>query len=258
MSSGALVAFFQYLALAGSALTAFKLYSSGLYSRYRIFFWYFLFRIPNSIWPLILDVRSDFYRTVWLLMSPVVWVFYVGVVLELYRLVLERHKGIYSLGRWTMYAALALSVTISGLTLLPRIRPAMPIVNKEFAFELAAERGIIFSLVLFILFILLFLSRYPVRLSRNVVAHVTLYSVYFLTSTVALLLRSLFGMQIARPVNVALSGISSLCVLGWFFLLNPKGEEVKTNLPHFSPEHEKRLLAQLDALNATLLKVPRD
>ena len=38
-------------------------------------------------------------------------VFYVLMVLELYRLVLEKYKGLYSLGRWALYLSLAISVS---------------------------------------------------------------------------------------------------------------------------------------------------
>ena len=38
--------------------------------------------------------------------------FYILVVMELYGLVFERYKGLYTLGRWAMYGAIVISATI--------------------------------------------------------------------------------------------------------------------------------------------------
>jgi hypothetical protein len=40
------------------------------------------------------------------------------------------------------------------------------------------ERGVVFSLVIFLLLILLFLSIYPVSLSRNILVHCVVYTVF--------------------------------------------------------------------------------
>src|ERR1700730_11183971 len=102
MSSVALVSFLKIVSLAGSALTALKLFKSGLYRRYRVFFAYFVFRLVDSIWPFFLDLNSPKYFYSWVLTEPVLWVFYLLMVFELYRLVLENHKGLYTLGQWAM------------------------------------------------------------------------------------------------------------------------------------------------------------
>jgi hypothetical protein len=66
-----------------------------------------------------------------------------------------------------------------------------------------------------------------------------------------------FGLKLFAAVDTALMGVSAACVLAWLFFLNPKGEEVRMNIPRFGPEHEERLLLQLDSLNSTLLKAAR-
>src|SRR5215831_17422252 len=125
MTSVALVSYLQLISLLGSVLMVAHLYRTSLHRNYPIFFIYFIFRIPNSIWPLFLAVSSDRYQQVWVLTSPIVWAFYVLMVVELYKLVLEKYKGLYSVGRWALYASLAVSVGISAMTLLPRIKPSM-------------------------------------------------------------------------------------------------------------------------------------
>jgi hypothetical protein len=154
-----------------------------------------------------------------------------------------------------MYLALIVSVTISFAPLLPKIKPSTPLYSRTLGYSFATERGVYFSLALFILLILLFLSRYPIRLSRNVLVHSALYSIYFLCGSLGILMRTIFGNRIRDEVNMFLTGMSSACVLAWFFLLTRRGEKSQTSLPLFGPEQERRALEQLEALNATLLKV---
>ena len=75
----------RVLSLLGSALTAYKLYHTGLYRRYPVFFAYFLFRVPNVAGTFAVGARSDAYAWFWILTEPVLWVFYVLMVVELAR-----------------------------------------------------------------------------------------------------------------------------------------------------------------------------
>jgi hypothetical protein len=247
----------EILLLIGSALVAAKLYRNGLWRKYRVFFAYFVFRVPNSIWPLLVSTGAPVYFWLWLITSLVCVVFYVLVVAELYRLILAKYHGLETLGRWAMYAATAGSVTISGLALLPHFTPAMPQLSRVLGYEYALERGIDFSLVVFILLLLAFLSRFPIALSRNVVAHAAIFSLYFLTATLGLLLHALWGKKLSTEVNLFLSAASLVCVAGWLWLLNPAGETVQAHLPVIGSGDEQRILLQLDTLNAALLRASR-
>jgi hypothetical protein len=257
MPGNALVLFFQAVSLLGSALTAIKLFRSGLYRRYRVFFWYFLFRVPNGIWPLVFPIKSALYFWLYVITDPLNWIFYILVVRELVGLVLEKYKGLYTLGRWAMYFSLAVSVTLSILSLLPRFTPTTPQRSKGIPLLLATDRGVTFSLAIFLVLMVFFVSRYPVSLGRNVVVHTVLYTTFFLSNTLSGLLKSVFGLRQYALADTALMGVAAACVFAWFFLLSPQGEEVQVNLPSYGPESEKRILLHLDALNRTLLKVSR-
>src|SRR5207245_1204282 len=110
------------------------------------------------------------------------------------------------------------------------------------------ERGLDLSLAIFILLILLFLSRYPVTLSRNVRVHTVVYSVYFLVNTAGLLLRSLFGLMLSLELNLVFMLASTGAMVAWLLLLSPAGEIIPAVASRISTEHEQRLLAQLDSL----------
>ena len=206
MTSTLLVSCLKAILLIGSALMAYKLYRTGLYRLYPIFFAYFTFRIPNGIWPLFFDGASPTYQKIWISTEPIILTFYILMIRELYRLVLEKYKGLYTLGRWAMYLAMTVSVIISGLSLLPRIKPSAAQRSKMMAYVLATERGVDTALAIFIVLLLLFLSRYPVRLSRNVRTYAVIYSVFFLSNTFVVLMRSLFGLQHGRPGEHRIDG----------------------------------------------------
>jgi hypothetical protein len=140
------------------------------------------------------------------------------------------------------------------LSLVPHITPATPQESTIMGYILATERGVDFSLAIFILLILLFLSRYPVPLSRNVVVHSVVFSLFFLSNTLVMLLYSVFGLHVNSEINLFLMGICSACMVAWLVLLNAKGEKVRVSTLHFGRGDEERILHQLDSLNDTLLR----
>jgi hypothetical protein len=254
MTGGMLVLCLQAVLLLGSMLMALMLYRTGLYRRYPIFFAFFIFRILNSIWPMFLGVSSGLYQKVWVLTTPIALGFYVLMVAELYKLVLDKYKGLYTLGRWALYVSLAVSVCISVISLLPRIQPSAAQSSKIMSYVLATERGIDTALAIFIILILCFLSLFPVKLSRNVRVHALVFSIFFLSNTFVLLMRTLFGLHLADAVNTVLLGITAASVVAWLTLLRAAGEETQRAPAVYGQEEESRLLMHLDSLNAALLR----
>jgi len=253
----ALVSILKAIALLGSGLTAVRLFHNGLYRRYRVFFAYVIFRVPNGIWPFFLDTRSAQYLHFWIFTEAVLWVFYILLGLELYRLVLEKYKGIYTLGRGFLYVGVIVAVSVAVATLIPKINPQTPQRSLILPYFFAVERGIDLSLMIFIVLLLGFLAVFHVPLSRNVRIHAAVYSVYFLSNTVVFLLRSLFGLHLGDQVNMVLMATSSACIVAWLFLLNPEGESLLPPRPSASPLEEERILVHLDALNRTLMRAAR-
>jgi hypothetical protein len=247
--------YLQVFAVLGSALLAIKLFKTGLWQKYRVFFWFSCARVADSLWPLFFTETSSLtYLHIWMLTQPVLWLFHILLVAELYRLILEGHRGIYSLGRWAMYVAVVIAACISILSLLPHFTPKTPL-STRLGLEFAINRGIDFALAIFLLLILLFLSRFPIKLSRNVVVHAAVYTIYFFSETLAVFLRALFGIPASASISLVFMGFSCACIVAWLILLSPRGEEVQAHLPSISPQREKNALRQLESLNATLLKV---
>src|ERR1039457_4081735 len=268
--------YFQVISVLGSALTAYKLYRARIHRRYRIFFAYLLFRIPYISCAIFLDVTGMTYLWLFTKSEPIVMLFYVLIVLELYRLVLERYKGLYTLGRWAMGVAMAIALSVSILSLgglasghkfsgwamgvAMAIALSVSILSlgglasgHKFSgwviFEAKVEARLDLALVLFILLILLFLSRYPIRLNRNVVVHTIVYSVFFFANSLGLVLW-LFKTEVPVGLDRSLMGIASDCAVAWWLGLTKKGEEIQVHLPSLGPGAEQRVMQQLEALNA--------
>ena len=247
----------QVISLAGIALVSFRLFRTGLFRQYPIFFSYSIFLFVDTIWPLWIKNGTPDYEHVWIVTEPILWIFHVLVVVELCNLVLKGHRGIYSLLRWAMYGSVAVAITISVLLLLPKIKPRMNLDTKLLGIWFATNRGIDFALAVFLLLILFFLSRYPVRLSRNILVHATLYTLFFFGGAFLVFLRTFLGSSGTRTTNLVLQCVSLACIVGWILFLTPKGEEVRASFLTLNPRHEEAALRQLESLNATLLKVAR-
>jgi hypothetical protein len=116
------------------------------------------------------------------------------------------------------------------------------------------ERLIVSSLLFFLLLFTAFLAYFPVPVNRNTVAHARIFACYFLFKTALLVFRNLITGDAAYTVNIVVSLLATGSLISWALLLSPAGEEIKATTSRRSdPEVEERLVAQLDAINRTLL-----
>jgi len=246
------------MVVAGTGSLSVRLYVTGLHRRYPTFFYYLIFETLLSSVQLVVDPRSGLYQKIWILTEPIGWVFYILLLLELYSLVLEDHRGIQTMGRWALYAALSIALLASLLGMVPRSGP-MP-KSHLLPYYFVAERAIYFSLVVFLLSILFFMMRFPITLNRNTVVHYVVYSVYFLSNTVIFLVLSMVGKGVTRQINYMISVVTIGSLGAWLLLLNPAGEKHKLKLrPAWmgTPDREAELIGQLNSLNTALLRATR-
>ena len=231
-----------------------KLAVAGLHRTYRWFFAFLTFQVVQSAVMLPLDPARDEYAWAYLLTQPVLWVLYILVVLEVYSLALRNHPGIASLSRWVLLGGLIISISVSALTLsadLSNPTGRFPVL----VYVGVIERGLTFSLVVFLLLISGFLLWTPIRLPRNVALHACVYSLYFFSTASGLLIRNVLGYQLVGGVSVAILSSYDLCLLLWILFLNRKGEETPVTLRKlWRQADEDQITRQLDAINAFLLR----
>ncbi len=239
-----------------SGILVIRLAATRLYRIYPYFFAFLSFQILRTLVLLPLQPNTYKYALIFLVTQPVTWLLYILVVLELYSLALREHKGIASVSRWVLSGGLAVSVLVSALTLRADLS-RVAVRNKLLIYYSVVERGLVFSLVIFLLLITVFLLWFPVSVRRNVVLHAAVYSAYFISSTFALLVRNVAGYQTNRAVNMVLLFVDLMCLTLWIAGLNRHGEEHPVVVRRkWSPEDEALLVQKLDALNSALIRRP--
>jgi hypothetical protein len=243
--------------LAGAGAAAIRLYVDGLWRKYPALFFYLILSVLYGLPQIFIEIRSQLYEKIYICEQPLIWMLFVLMVREVYALALASHRGLRSLSRWAMYVAVTISVTFSMLSILKKITPKTPQLSRLLGYVFAVDRGVNFALVLFILVILFFLSRYPIPLSRNVVRHTSFLFIYFLSNASVILLRTIYGVHANQQLSTAITAVGDMMVFGWLFFLTPAGESTR-KVVGISAEHEEHILRQLDALNATLLKIARN
>ena len=249
--------FLWTLNILGSALVVWRLYSNGLHSIYRFFCASLVLSVVRSVALYSFSPRSATYYWIWTASQPFYWLFYVLVVFELYSLVLKRYRGIYSVGRWLFFAGIATALIASALTIFPTVAAA-PDKHPHLYYYALIERGVVTSLAVCLLLLLAVVAWFPVPLSRNLLTHCSVYSSFFFVNNVIVLYWHASGANarlVAYLTSVSRLSIGLVCLLCWIFLLSRRGEERQASLLlGRSPLQEKRLLGQLETLNATLLR----
>lgn len=115
------------------------------------------------------------------------------------------------------------------------------------------SRGINLGLTVFLLLMMVLVSRYPARLSRNVVLNAVVFAIIFFCNTLSALLHTIFDMRLSPAVDTVMAGISALSFVLWFFLLTAAGELVHLDPLLLGPQDERRALDRLDSLNELVL-----
>jgi hypothetical protein len=241
---------------------AYRLYCQSLHRKYFALFAFLCFQVTRSF--LLLAVvwwlphPRNVYAWTWVITQPLIWLFYIFVALELYSRVLQNYKGLQTVGRWVFFIAVTLAILISGASMLPTLRNPHEQVQVIFYYALVA-RGIMFSLVLFILLILFFLSWYPITLSRNLVVHSIICTLFFISVSMGYLVRNVEGSAVTRAVNISHLVITIICMSSWMLLLSGRGEGSRMTIRReWTPEEEKRLVDQLTAINSSLMRATQD
>jgi len=244
------------LEIIANGAVAWRLYSIGAHRKYRFFFLYLLFGIMRSVLLLPFNPNQRTYSYIWVFSKPIIWLFYILIVLELHSLVLQKHRGIYSFGRWLLYGGMAVSISISALALIPQW--GAPHHSKVLDLIVVIERGLISSLLIFLFILVAFLNWCPIPLSRNLILHCIVYSIFFLAGTMTSLYREVTGFQVNRTYSTIKLIITIVCQLAWFFFLTRRGETETTMLRKaWQVPDERGLMDQLAAINSSLLRTAR-
>jgi hypothetical protein len=228
-----------------------KLFRAKLLPKYQYFGLFVGFELLRLAIVSFVQLKSSLYAHFYFATQPILWTLFVLMMLELFQLVLRNHPGIASLGRKALTYSLIATAVASAMTLLIDLQQPHHESALLFNFMLL-ERLVMTSLLGLVLCLTVFLSYFPVPLTRNARIHACVLAAYFGVKTSTLWIRTIYGLQPTPMLNIVGQLLAIGCLIAWTILLVPADEDIGSRRGP-KEESEARLLAQLDALNETLL-----
>jgi len=193
-------------------------------------------------------------------LEPIKNILYILVVWELFSVIFRDYAGLRSLSRWVMGVAAVLAMVGGALTAVPTGGVSDFNRSAHARTVIRFERGVALGLVIFIIVMLYFISRYPIKLPRNNVVLCMLYSGWFLGDAAILLVMNYvtYSHRNLDIENTALLILQAASYLGWAVLLTRAGEFQETRVrQHLSTEREELLIGELNAMNDLLVRAGR-
>jgi len=236
-----------------SLAVGFHFLRSGLARIYRWFTALLFFEPIRVSAMLLIGYGTNLYAKTYVVTQPLLWITYALVMIEAFQTAFRTQPGIATVGRRTIAMCITGSALISAASSVVDLQhraSRYPILEGY----LSLERVVSTSLFLFVLLLLVALTWLPILLTRNALIHACIFSVFFAIKTLIFLLRNAFGPDVSDALNWALQIVTVLSLCLWGVLLNMSGEQVPVKAGYRrGPADERRILAQLDALNRTLM-----
>jgi len=177
----------------------------------------------------------------------------IAAVREAIGLVLEEYPGLRTVGRWTMWGAVAVSTLASVVVVGTYWRG--PVVRTNLYYIEVATQCLVFGLAVVVASLLIFMSHYPLQLSRNRLVSSIAFGTIVLAEALTLFVDSTAERLNVPAVDMTLVVFSTICVAAWGTMLGP--QEVVVKPKHSPTENDARLLQQLASIERALGRVGR-
>ncbi|HXJ40586.1 MAG TPA: hypothetical protein VNH18_15005 [Bryobacteraceae bacterium] len=236
---------------AAFAFTAWRLFARGLTQRQAGLTLFLLFRCLFSVIAAALPPSSQLYFWTYVSMVLLYSLISIGAVRESLALVLDDYPGIRSLGRWTMYGALIVGL-ISSLAIGAAFWRGSQFHTNLYSIQVV-NRSVTFSLAIVVASLLIFLSHYPLDLSRNRLVSSVAFGALFLSEALTVFVDTMAPHLRMPRVDQLGSLFGSGCLIVWGLLL--QHEEPAPRPPRPPRPREEHLLRQLRALDRIASKV---
>ena len=240
---------------AAAAFAAARLLHFRLRHRFPLLFSYLI--ISAALYAVFstLSIKSNAYYWTYIAAQPISWCAAALAVREMFALIFRNYPGLQTVGRWTFYAALTLSVALS-VVLVQTLTAGGARNSNLLRYELILDRSIEVTLTLSIAILMLILSRYPLHLDRNTYVASGFFSAIFLALGAVKLLDSLATHLYIDFVDRAEVIFCAVCFVGWGLMLRPAEKPAPARAVADKPR-EAELLQQLDSLNQILSRSSR-
>lgn len=244
-----------------------RLVSLRLHRAYRAFFLFLCVQLLASIIDLVeSNLRRDQYpdyRLTWIPIQIALLVLSLWMVYALLIAVLAGLPGILRFSRkflntmfvvalgvavWSARAEYGVSKALSFVTPLGRMVGLMFVLN----------RATCTAAVIALLGILCFILWFPVVMPRNLAVFSIGFAIYFSATATSWLTWSLGSNANLRVIDDVAMLVLTLCYGYWTVFLTRDGERMPVRLGHsWHKAEQQRLIGQLEAMNASLLRAAR-
>jgi hypothetical protein len=247
-----------------------RLLSLRLHHVYRIFCAFLVFDIVSSLIglgeQLFHNPRFD-YRITWISLSIVGWIVSLCLVYGLLQAILGGLPGILRFSRKllniTFISVLVLSIltikldaAVSGTSgyLSGFVDPIGWAVRIAFGLE----RVVSTVALLVLLVILAFVLWFPVQMPRNLAVFSVGLVIYFAANTGLMLTRGFWSRESLLLVSNLIAFILAACYAYWTIFITREGEVTRVRMGHgWDLVKQERLIGQLEAMNASLVRAAR-
>ncbi len=235
-----------------AALLAVRMYRERLHRIYPVLFTFLLFDAARTLVSSAFAQGTSRAAYLFIATEPLAWILNFMMVREIFHIVLREHPGIDSVSRGFTRYAMAVSVVASAALLWMDYASA-PGLTQLLQGTFLFGRVALLALVVLLAAGVVFMSWFPVTITRNASVLVTGYAVYFGAKGLLLLARNLAGADFNMAGGIAVLCVFSGCLAAGILLLKASNEHRQREYrPPSDPEEAHRLLAQLERINRKL------
>ena len=238
---------------AASAAAASRLVYLGMAKRQPALLAFLLVSTFGNVVLSFLGLKTASYFLAYMVFQTVQLATEIAVVRELFEITMGTYPGIRTSARWVLHGTLA--IVAVGAILLTTLFWGEVGSSHYLYYMLVLSRSVQFGLAAVIISFLVFLSRYPLNLHRNIYVSSNFFGALFLIEAADDLIDSISPRLFSASVDTATVFLSTLLCLGWAAILRSPASEPVTVI--FDSAADRELLRQLESLNNTLSRVGR-
>lgn len=227
-----------------------KLVRTRLFLRYKAFFFLVCFlAVRNSVVELVAnDPQASFWF--WLATEPIMVLSFIVAVIETYAIALSHYKALSTFSSHVLSWSIVIASVISILSIFPDLQFNAAPENNTFLLTNVIRRGIYTSLLAFLSLLLVGITIYPVKMSRNAVIHSILFSILFFSYAATILGINFRGSDFIPLANAVFAVVASCCFVLWTVSLSPAGETVQRSVrTNLTEEEAARMMKVIQRMN---------
>jgi hypothetical protein len=255
----------QYISDGLAVALIVRLLMLRLHTVYRVFCAFLVVDLVGSIAFLFEKFVQPYrdYRITWMALRPLRWVLVLWMVYALLDAILANLPGILRISRRVLniafVGALIVALSTAGSEYsASRLSSAQNPVGRALGVGLVLDRVISMAAVLVLLAILGFVLWFPVQMPRNLAVFSIGFVAYFAIRTGVLLTRTYLPDADPFLLSDISAFVLAACYAFWLLFINHAGELRPVRMGHsWEPGQQQRMIAELEAMNAALVRPSR-